>query len=51
MEYIRPFVQRELLEARMDELHHPAKIIAEHERDIAAKLTELITLCNEKLHA
>jgi hypothetical protein len=46
-EYLKPFLDRELLEARLDELHKRVGAIAKREREIAESLAASIQRCVE----
>ena len=49
-DYIKPFLERELMEARLNELHRPAFVLAPRELEIANQLSALVHLCNELMN-
>lgn len=49
--FLKPFLDRECMEAQLEELHRPARILAPRERMLAQELTELIHVCNRKVDA
>lgn len=46
-EYLKPFVDRELLEARLDELHKRVGKIGQREREVTEELGAVIRHCVE----
>ena len=46
-EYLKPFLDRELLEARRDELHKRVGKIGQREREVAEELGAVIRRCSE----
>jgi len=46
-DYLKPFIDRELLEARLDELHKRVGTIGQREREIAETLGAAIRRCVE----
>jgi hypothetical protein len=46
-DYLKPFIDRELLEARLDELHKRVGKIGQREREVAEELGALMHRCSE----
>lgn len=47
--YLKPFIDRECLQAQLDELHRPARILAPRELDLTKQLQEMIHTCQKKI--
>lgn len=46
-DYLKPFIERELLEARLDELHKRVGKIGQREREVAEELGAIMRRCQE----
>lgn len=47
VDYLKPFIERELLEARLDELHKRVGKIGQREREVAESLSAVMHRCAE----
>jgi hypothetical protein len=46
-DYLKPFIDRELLEARLDELHKRVGKIGQREREVVEELRVVISRCSQ----
>lgn len=49
--FMKPFIDRECLQAQLDELHRPARILAPREWELTRQLSEMIHTCQKKIDA
>ncbi len=48
-DFLKPFIEREINEARLNELHRPAKVIAPRERELVDELEALRRECSARI--
>lgn len=47
--FMKSFIDRECLQAQLDELHRPARILAPRELALTKQLAEMILACQKKI--
>lgn len=48
-DFLKPFIDREINEARLSELHRPAKVVAPRERELLNELEALRRECKARI--